>query len=104
MPICRLSAGTGSHLIDIDRIRITIAEVAGSAGQTSLLKKGGIMLDKDKIDELEKKIKEMRDNNAFYQEAGSMAHDAKVFLRNHKLGTVVFFMLIIGFMIIASWL
>ena len=54
------------------------------------------------IKELEDKIKEMRDNNAFYSEAGSMWADFKVFLKNHKLGTVVFFMLIIVFIAIVG--
>ena len=59
---------------------------------------------REEIEQLQAKIKEMADNNAFYSEAGSMWADAQVFLNNHKLGTVVAFVLFIVFLMIASWL
>lgn len=54
------------------------------------------------LKELEEKVKEMRDNNAFYSEAGSMWADFKVFFGNHKLGIVVAFMIFIGLLIAAN--
>ena len=56
------------------------------------------------LKELEDKIKELKDNSAFYGEANSMLSDLRIFFNKHKLGTVVAFMIFIGLIAVASML
>lgn len=56
------------------------------------------------LKELEKRIDELRENSRFYMEAQSMWTDFKVFVKKHKLGVVVGYLIFIALLALASYI